>query len=208
MADDSTPRPATRIRPAAPADVPALHHLICELAWYEREPDAVEASPEDLRRALFARHPLLHALVAEVAAPGGSGGSGGFELAGMALWFVSYSTWRGRHGIWLEDLFVRPVHRRLGLGRALLAELAAEAVARGYARLEWNVLDWNEPALSFYARLGAEPLTEWTVHRLADGALRALAEQHPAEQRPAGQPPAAMTIAAYPGRGPQPDPRA
>jgi GNAT superfamily N-acetyltransferase len=199
MVDDSTPRPATRIRPVVPGDVPALHDLICELARYEREPDAVEARPEDLRRALFAEHPLLHGLVAEVAAPGGSG----FELAGMALWFVSYSTWRGRHGIWLEDLFVRPVHRRLGLGRALLAELAAEAVARGYARLEWNVLDWNEPALGFYAQLGAEPLTEWTVHQLADDALHALAEQCPAEQLPA-----AMTTAAYPGHDSQPDPQA
>ena len=185
MVDDSSPAapPATRIRPAVLDDVPALHGLICELAAYEREPDAVQAGPEDLRAALFADRPLLHALVAEVAGSGGSGGSGGFQIAGMALWFVSYSTWRGRHGIWLEDLFVRPLHRGLGLGRALLAELAAEATDRGYARLEWNVLDWNEPALGFYATLGAEPLAEWTMHRLSDDALIALAGRR--SRRPA-----------------------
>jgi GNAT superfamily N-acetyltransferase len=163
----------TRIRRAEPADVPALHQLVHDLAAYEREPDAVEATPDDLLRALFADQPLAHAHVAEVDGPEG------FEVAGMALWFVSYSTWRGRHGIWLEDLFVRPAHRGLGLGRDLLAALAAEAVARGYARLEWNVLDWNAPALGFYAGLGARPLIDWTVHRLDDDALRTLASTHP-----------------------------
>jgi GNAT superfamily N-acetyltransferase len=179
MVDDTSTaaRPATRIRPAVPDDVAALHGLICELAEYEREPDAVQAGPADLRAALFADVPLLHAVVAEVAEGSGGPGesTGEFRIVGMALWFVSYSTWRGRHGIWLEDLFVSPSARGLGLGRALLAELAAEACDRGYARLEWNVLDWNEPALGFYAVLGAEPLTEWTVHRLADDALTTLA---------------------------------
>jgi len=162
------PRQVWRVRQAEPRDVPALHALILELAAYEREPDAVEASPDDLHRALFAENPLLHGLVAELD-PDGSP-----QVAGMALWFVSYSTWRGRHGIWLEDLIVRPQARGLGLGGALLRELAAEAVRRGYARLEWNVLDWNAPALRFYAGLGAEPLAEWTVHRLDGAALDTL----------------------------------
>jgi GNAT superfamily N-acetyltransferase len=163
--------------------VPALHELIRDLARYEREPDAVQATAEDLGRALFAPTPLVHAHVAEVAGPDG------FTVAGMALWFITYSTWRGRHGIWLEDLFVRRDYRRLGLGRALLTELAAEAVARGFARLEWNVLDWNARALRFYAQLGAEPLADWTVHRLTDVPLRTLAaELGPAHDKAAAYP--------------------
>jgi len=172
------PAPGARagfsIRPARRNDVAALHGLVLELAAYEREPDAVRASAADLERALFAEHPLLHALVAE--APGDDGEA---EVAGMALWFVSYSTWRGRHGIWLEDLFVRATARRLGIGRALLTELAAETVRRGYARLEWTVLDWNTPALAFYASLGAEAMSEWTTHRVSDGALTSLAAEAP-----------------------------
>lgn len=176
MPADSDRRPSTRVRRAVPEDVADLHRLIQELAIYEREPDAVEASPADLHRALFAREPLVHAFVAEVDGDRNADGAPGPEVAGMALWFVSYSTWRGRHGIWLEDLFVRPSRRGLGLGRALLTALAAEAVDRGYARLEWNVLDWNEPALRFYASLGARPLDEWTVHRVDGDALAVLAE--------------------------------
>jgi GNAT superfamily N-acetyltransferase len=165
--------PPWRVRAARPDDVPAIHELIHELAAYEREPDAVEATEADLRRALFAEHPMVHGFVAELDPDGVP------QVAGMALWFVSYSTWRGRHGLWLEDLFVRPQSRGLGLGRALLQELAAEAVRRGYARLEWNVLDWNDPALRFYRSLGAEPLGEWTVHRLDGDALRSLAAEEP-----------------------------
>jgi GNAT superfamily N-acetyltransferase len=174
-ADPMTASRRGRVRPAAPDDVPALHQLIRELAVYEREPDAVRADADDLRRALFAERPLVHALVAETV--GHTDDRAGAEVVGMALWFVTYSTWRGRHGIWLEDLFVRPAARGLGLGRALLQELAAETVRRGYARLEWNVLDWNSPALDFYAALGAVPLDEWTVQRLDGDALRALAGQ-------------------------------
>ena len=158
-----------RTRPAGEADIGAIHGLVLELAAYEREPDAVEATEDDLRAALLAEVPLLHAQVAEVAVAGGPP-----EVAGMALWFVSYSTWRGRHGIWLEDLFVRPAARRLGLGRALLADLAATCVARGYTRLEWAVLDWNEPAHGFYRSLGAAPQDEWTTWRLQGGDLAAL----------------------------------
>ncbi|WP_088288894.1 GNAT family N-acetyltransferase [Kineosporia sp. A_224] len=194
----------TRVRAARPEDVPAILGLVRELAEYEREPDAVEADEGDFRTALFGPAPRVHAFVAEVLpdddTAGGSTGPGTAgdtdaarwethaRIAGTAVWFVSFSTWRGRHGIWLEDLFVRPVYRGLGLGQALLAELAAECERRGYARLEWNVLDWNEPALGFYRRLGAEPLEEWTVHRLTGDPLRALARQTPDAAGTAGSP--------------------
>ena len=157
-----------RIRPAEPEDVPALHVLIEELARYEREPDAVEATSDDLTEALFGPDPRVHAQVAVVQAGAGE------EVAGMAVWFVTYSTWRGRHGIWLEDLFVHPDHRRLGLGRALLASLAAIGVQAGHGRLEWAVLDWNEPAHAFYRSLGAAPQDEWTTWRLHGPALTEL----------------------------------
>ncbi len=160
-----------RIRDAGPRDAADIERLVRELATYEREPDAVVATADDFTRALSGEPPLVHGLVAEV----GVTGTAPPRIAGLAVWFVSFSTWRGRHGIWLEDLFVSPEHRGLGLGRALLARLATIAVERGYERLEWNVLDWNEPALGFYRRLGAEALDDWTVHRLSGGALRALA---------------------------------
>lgn len=194
----------TRVRAARPEDVPAILGLVRELAEHEREPDAVEADEDAFRTALFGADPRVHAFVAEVlpeddAAEGGTGPgtTDGTEaarwdtharIAGTAVWFVSFSTWRGRHGIWLEDLFVRPAYRGLGLGQALLAELAAECDRRGYARLEWNVLDWNEPALGFYRRLGAEPLGDWTVHRLTGDPLRALARQAAAAAGTAGSP--------------------
>jgi GNAT superfamily N-acetyltransferase len=154
------------IRPAGAQDAGDVDRLVRELASYEREADAVVAAPADFAAALGAEQPLVHAFVAEVDG----------QVVAMALWFVTFSTWRGRHGIWLEDLYVSPAHRGLGLGRALLAELAAVAVERGYERLEWNVLDWNAPALGFYRRLGAEPLDDWTMHRLTGPALAALAQ--------------------------------
>lgn len=153
------------IRPAAVDDVPALLALIHDLAAYEREPDAVETTEDDLRRELFGADPSASALVAEVDG----------TVVGMAVWFRTYSTWTGTPGIHLEDLFVQPAARGRGLGRALLAALAAIAVARGYRRVEWAVLDWNEPAIAFYGSLGAEPLQEWTTNRLAGDALTALA---------------------------------
>jgi GNAT superfamily N-acetyltransferase len=174
-----TPDPASpgqaarwRLREAAPADASEIERLVRELATYERAPDEVVATATDFEEALFGGQPLVHCLVAEVdgADPGGEP-----EVAGIAVWFVTFSTWRGRHGVWLEDLFVSPEHRGLGLGRALLARLAAMAIERGYERVEWNVLDWNEPALGFYRRLGAEALDAWTVHRLSGEALRELA---------------------------------
>jgi GNAT superfamily N-acetyltransferase len=153
------------VRPATAADAADIERLVRELATYEREPDAAVAVAEDFAVALGGDHPVVHAFVAEV----------GGRVVGLAVWFVTFSTWRGRHGIWLEDLFVSPEHRGLGLGRALLTRLAQVAVERGCERLEWNVLDWNEPALGFYRALGAEPLDEWTVHRLTGPALAALA---------------------------------
>jgi GNAT superfamily N-acetyltransferase len=153
------------IRAAGPQDAEDVERLVRELAAVEREPDAVVASAADFAAALGAENPLVHAFVAEVDG----------RVVGMALWFVTFSTWRGRHGLWLEDLYVSPEHRGLGLGRALLSRLAAVGVERGYERLDWNVLDWNEPALRFYQGLGAEPLDDWTMPRLTGSALAALA---------------------------------
>ncbi|WP_109773480.1 GNAT family N-acetyltransferase [Quadrisphaera granulorum] len=170
---------STRIRWASPDDVEAIDALVRELAVYEREPDAVEATPEDLRAALFAPGSRVRALVAEVRTDAGDADNdaaeAGWVVAGTAISFTTYSTWTGRHGTWLEDLFVRPEHRGLGLGRALLAALAADAVAKGHRRLEWSVLDWNTPAQAVYRAIGAHPLDEWTRWRLADEELRALA---------------------------------
>jgi GNAT superfamily N-acetyltransferase len=166
------------IRPARPADVSAIYRLVHELAEYERSADQVTGTEDDLRRVLFGERP---AVFAHVAVHGGTGGDE--EVAGFALWFVNYSTWLGRHGIYLEDLYVTPSRRGHGYGRALLAELARICVERGYGRLEWWVLDWNAPAIGFYRSLGAVAMDGWTVHRLAGPALRALAGGEPA--RPA-----------------------
>ncbi len=161
-----------QIRPARPDDVPGILALVRELAEYERSLPEVTASQEDLRGALFGEQPAVYCHVVEHEG----------ELAGFAVWFLNFSTWLGRHGIYLEDLFIRPQHRGLGYGRALLVELARIAAERGYRRLEWWVLDWNEPAHGFYLRLGAVPMDEWTVWRLTGDALGSL----PAADRPAG----------------------
>jgi GNAT superfamily N-acetyltransferase len=153
------------IRAARPADVPAIYQLILDLAEYERSAPEVTGTQEDLHRSLFGPEPAVFAHVAEHDG----------KVVGFALWFLNYSTWLCQHGIYLEDLYVAPELRGHGLGRALLAELAALCVERGYDRLQWWVLDWNEPALGFYARLGARPMNEWTVHRLTGEPLRALA---------------------------------
>lgn len=161
------------VRPARPQDLGDIDTLVRELAAYEREPDAVQATAQDLADALFGADPRVHCHVAEVH------GQGGAEVVGIAIWYVTYSTWRGRHGIWLEDLFVRPPSRGLGLGRALLQALAAECTARGYARLEWWVLDWNENAVGFYQGLGAVPQDEWTTFRVDGESLVRLASPVP-----------------------------
>jgi GNAT superfamily N-acetyltransferase len=155
-----------RVRPAEPADVPVLLELVHELAVYEREPDAVEATEDMLAAALFGRHPVASCSVAL---------DGDGTVVGFALWYVTFSTWKGLPGLWLEDLFVRPAARGSGLGKALLQELARTCVARGYARFEWWVLDWNAPAIGFYRSLGAVPQQEWTTFRVDGDALQALA---------------------------------
>lgn len=154
------------IRRAVAADVPVIHQMIIDLAVYEREPDAVHATEADLTAALFGEHPALFGHVAE---------SADGEVVGFALWFLNYSTWLGTHGIYLEDLYVRPEHRGDGHGRALLAALADLCVQRGYRRLEWWVLDWNAPARGFYESLGAEALAEWIPYRVTGDDLARLA---------------------------------
>jgi len=153
------------VRPATAADVPAMVGLVRELAAYERAAEEVDLTPEVLSSALFGAQPAVFAHVAEVDG----------EVAGFALWFVSFSTWLGRHGIYLEDLYVRPERRGAGLGKALLAALARVCVERGYGRLEWSVLDWNKPAVDFYRAHGAVAQDEWTVFRVTGEPLRQLA---------------------------------
>jgi GNAT superfamily N-acetyltransferase len=152
------------IRPAAPADVPVLLELVHELAAYEREPDAVEATEAMLRDALFGPAPLASCHVAVLDG----------EVVGFALWYVTFSTWKGRAGLWLEDLFVRPAARGRGLGKALLTALAGVCVERDYARFEWWVLDWNDSAFGFYRSLGAVAQDEWTTMRVDGEALETL----------------------------------
>ncbi|WP_457950093.1 GNAT family N-acetyltransferase [Pseudarthrobacter sp. alpha12b] len=150
------------IRPATPDDIPHILRMIHELAHYEKEPDAVRNTPEMLEHALFGASPRVFAAMAENAAGG---------VQGFALWFLNYSTWEGVHGIYLEDLYVSPEARGEGHGKALLQHLAAIAVENGYARVEWSVLDWNEPSINFYRRLGARPMDGWSTFRLTGEAL-------------------------------------
>jgi GNAT superfamily N-acetyltransferase len=165
-----------------PGDIDAVLAFVHELAAYEHEPDAVRMSPSDLSEALFSAAPVAFCHVAT-----GRGGSesdpadstddntGDGEVVGFALWYVTFSTWTGRPGIHLEDLFVRPAHRRAGHGRALLAGLAALCAERGYTRLEWSVLDWNTSAQAFYRTLGAAPTAGWDRWRLDGDGLAGLA---------------------------------
>ena len=148
-----------------PADAQLVYSLVRELAEYERLLDDVDATAEDLARALFGPSPRVFCDIAEWNG----------ETAGFALWFYNFSTFRGRHGIYLEDLVVTPAFRGNGIGKALLVGLAQRAVREGCARVEWSVLDWNEPAIGFYKSLGAEPLVDWTIFRLKGEALTRLA---------------------------------
>ena len=153
------------IRPAIEPDTAPILRFVRELAEYEREPDAVVATEEILAQALFGPDPAAEALIAEVDS----------QAIGFALFFHNFSTWTGRRGIYLEDLYVTPHARGSGAGKAMLAALAKLAVERGCARFEWSVLDWNEPAIGFYKSLAAKPMDEWTVFRLDGDALASLA---------------------------------
>ena len=157
---------ALLIRPAIQADAALIHAFIRELAAYEKLLDDVLATPDDIGRALFAPVPRAFCDIAEWEG----------QPAGFALWFHNFSTFRGRHGIYLEDLFVEPAFRGHGIGKALLAHLARRAVADGCARFEWSVLDWNEPAINFYKSLGAVAMDEWTIFRLSGDALTRLGQ--------------------------------
>jgi GNAT superfamily N-acetyltransferase len=153
------------VRPIRPNDVAAVVGLVRELAEYEKAAHEVRLTEEQLHASLFGEHPALFGHVAEKDG----------AVVGMALWFLNFSTWRGTHGIYLEDLYVAPRHRGSGLGRELLRTLAETCVQRGYNRLEWAVLDWNTPSIEFYKAAGAVPMDEWTVFRLTDDALRTFA---------------------------------
>jgi GNAT superfamily N-acetyltransferase len=158
------------IRPAQTDDVPRILGFIRELAEYEREPQAVKASEEMLHESLFSEslgRPKCEALIGEIDG----------IARGYAIWFMNYSTWVGRWGLYLEDVYVQPAYRGQGLGKALLVELARIAQQRRCGRMEWAVLDWNTPAIEFYKSLDAKPMSEWTVYRLeADGIARLAAE--------------------------------
>ncbi len=155
------------LRRAVSTDLDTIIELVHGLAEYEREPDAVTLEREEFARHLFGERPFAEVILAETDAG---------ESAGFALFFHNFSTWTGKPGIWLEDLFVRPEFRGHGYGKALLVELARIAAERGCGRFEWSVLDWNEPSIGFYKSLGAVPMDEWTTFRVAGEALGKLAE--------------------------------
>jgi GNAT superfamily N-acetyltransferase len=157
------------IRTAVEGDVDTLVQLIHDLAEYERSPGSVAIDRESLMTALFDEHPTVFAHVAEE----------DDRILGMAIWFLNFSTWTGRNGIFLEDFYVRPEARGRGIGRALISELAGIAHRSGYGRVEWSVLDWNETALRFYRSVGAVPMDEWTGYRLSGADLSSLADAVP-----------------------------
>jgi GNAT superfamily N-acetyltransferase len=166
-----------RIRDVRRDDVALIFGWIVELAEYERAREQVTGTPALLEEALFGTAPTAEAVIAETRE-----NTSAWQPAGFALFHSTFSTWESRPGIWLEDLYVPPVHRRAGVGGELLAHLAKITVARGYARLEWAALDWNEPALNFYEKIGALRLDDWVLHRL-DGArlARVAAKSGPAD---------------------------
>jgi GNAT superfamily N-acetyltransferase len=171
------------IREAEERDVEAIVALVHELADYERAAEHCTLTTEQLRTALFGPAPAVFGHVAEVAGEDGTG-----TVVGCALWFVNFSTWRGVHGIYLEDLYVQPAHRGAGFGRALLARLAAVCAERDLERLEWAVLDWNTPSIGFYRSIGAAPMDDWTVFRLDGTGLATLAAEGAAIDRPGPRP--------------------
>jgi GNAT superfamily N-acetyltransferase len=155
------------IRPATIADTDEILALIYELALYEKAPEEAKATREQIIDSFFCENPKVFCEIVEVDG----------EIAGLAIWFLNYSTWQGKHGIYLEDLFIRPQFRGKGFGKALLKHLAALCEARGYGRFQWWVLDWNEPSIEFYKALGAVAMDEWTVYRVSEDALTQLARE-------------------------------
>jgi GNAT superfamily N-acetyltransferase len=166
------------VRAAGPQDAETIHRFISELAAFEREPDAVEATPESLRSQLASEVPPFECLIAEA----------GGEPAGFALFFHNFSTWKGCRGIWLEDIYVSPAFRRRGVASALMRALGRIALERGAGRLEFAVLDWNTKAHEFYREHGAKPLEEWTIHRMTEVEIRKLAEGNGKGNPPRGAP--------------------
>jgi diamine N-acetyltransferase len=165
----SAPARSFVLRDAVPADAACIADLVRELAEYEKLGHEAVATAADFRTSLFGAVPRAHAMIADLAG----------VSVGFALYYFNFSTFLGRHGLYVEDVFVRPSSRGLGIGRALFQSLAARAVAEGCGRMEWWVLDWNEPAIKFYRSLGAAPMSDWTVQRLSGDALMALASRAP-----------------------------
>ena len=155
-----------KIRPAKREEVGEVLQLIQDLATYEKAPDQVEASRDDLLNTIFAKEPRVFCDLVEVDG----------QIAGMAIWFLNYSTWQAKHGIYLEDLYIKPEFRARGYGKALLKHLAQICDKEGYGRLQWWVLDWNSPAIEFYKSFGAEAMDEWTVYRTSGQALKNLGD--------------------------------
>ncbi len=156
-----------QIREAKPSDLSDIFRYIHALAEYEKAPEEAVLSIEDLESSLFGENPQVYCLISEM----------DNQVTGIAIWHLNYSTWRGKHGIYLEDLFVDPKFRGQGHGKALLIRLAQICVERGYPRFSWWVLDWNQPSIDFYKSLGAEAMDEWTVYRVSGDALTKLASQ-------------------------------
>ena len=153
-----------KIRPARKEEVGIVLQLIHDLAHYEKTPNEVEATERELLATIFIDNPKVFCDVVDVDG----------EIAGMAIWFLNYSTWQGKHGIYLEDLFIKPEYRGHGYGKALLKHLAKICDEKGYGRFQWWVLDWNSPAIEFYRSLGAVAMDEWTVYRVSGNALKEL----------------------------------
>lgn len=157
--------PRLEVRAACPSDVATILRFIHGLAEYERAPDAVEATEESVRQTIFGDGATVHAVIAELEG----------KPIGFAVYFFNYSTWQGRNGLYLEDLYVMPEHRGMGAGKALLKRLARIALEKGCGRFEWSVLDWNEPSIRVYESIGAKPQTEWVRYRLEGESLRSFA---------------------------------
>jgi GNAT superfamily N-acetyltransferase len=155
-----------KIRPAKREDAGAILQLIKDLAFYEKAPDEVKATEKEILETIFASSPRVFADLIEIEG----------QVVAMAIWFLNYSTWQGKHGIYLEDLYVKPEFRGRGYGKALLQHLARICVERGYGRFQWWVLDWNSPAIEFYKGLGAEAMDEWTVYRVSGEKLKELGQ--------------------------------